>query len=306
MNVIDEFLLWLEAERRYSPLTVRNYSRDIDDFLAWYGVTREAFRAEDVVRTDILDWTIYLHEERRMATASVNRAVATLRTLWRWLKLHGHVEKNITTMISQFKTPRRLPQFVPETRMLELVEDMRADIDSEEFLRVRNALIVLLIYTSGLRLSELVEANVEDIASDYSSIRVMGKGGKQRVQPLLRGMAGVIKKYFRQISSQNICIGQKKPLILSQQGERLSRRTVQRVVDRTLKCAGVQGKTSPHVLRHTFATHLLNRGSDLREIQELLGHSSLRATQVYTHTDIERLKETYHTFHPRESGDAEE
>ena len=231
MNVIDEFLLWLEAERRYSPLTVRNYSRDIDDFLAWYGITREAFRAEDVVRTDILDWTIYLHEERRMATASVNRAVATLRTLWRWLKLHGHVKKNITTMISQFKTPRRLPQFVPETRMLELVEDMRADIDSEEFLRVRNALIVLLIYTSGLRLSELVEANVEDIASDYSSIRVMGKGGKQRVQPLLRGMAGVIKKYFRQISSQNICIGQKKPLILSQKGQRLSRRTVERVVD---------------------------------------------------------------------------
>lgn len=301
MNVIDEFLLWLEAERRYSPLTVRNYSRDIDDFLAWYGVTREAFRAEDVLRTDILDWTIYLHEERRMATASVNRAVATLRTLWRWLKLHGHVEKNITTMISQFKTPRRLPQFVPETRMLELVEDMRADIDSEEFLRVRNALIVLLIYTSGLRLSELVEANVEDIASDYSSIRVMGKGGKQRVQPLLRGMAGVIKKYFRQISSQNICIGQKKPLILSQKGQRLSRRTVERVVDRVLKGAGVQGKTSPHVLRHTFATHLLNRGSDLREIQELLGHASLRATQVYTHTDIERLKEVYHTFHPRES-----
>lgn len=301
MNVIDEFLLWLEAERRYSPLTVRNYSRDIDDFLAWYGVTREAFRAEDVVRTDILDWTIYLHEERRMATASVNRAVATLRTLWRWLKLHGHVKKNITTMISQFKTPRRLPQFVPETRMLELVEDMRADIDSEEFLRVRNALIVLLIYTSGLRLSELVEANVEDIASDYSSIRVMGKGGKQRVQPLLRGMAGVIKKYFRQISSQNICIGQKKPLILSQKGQRLSRRTVERVVDRVLKGAGVQGKTSPHVLRHTFATHLLNRGSDLREIQELLGHASLRATQVYTHTDIERLKEVYHTFHPRES-----
>ena len=301
MNVIDEFLLWLEAERRYSPLTVRNYSRDIDDFLAWYGITREAFRAEDVVRTDILDWTIYLHEERRMATASVNRAVATLRTLWRWLKLHGHVKKNITTMISQFKTPRRLPQFVPETRMLELVEDMRADIDSEEFLRVRNALIVLLIYTSGLRLSELVEANVEDIASDYSSIRVMGKGGKQRVQPLLRGMAGVIKKYFRQISSQNICIGQKKPLILSQKGQRLSRRTVERVVDRVLKGAGVQGKTSPHVLRHTFATHLLNRGSDLREIQELLGHASLRATQVYTHTDIERLKEVYHTFHPRES-----
>lgn len=306
MAIVDDFLLWLEAERRYSPLTVRNYRRDIDDFLSWQGITREEFEPRNIERTDILDWTIYLHEQRHLASASVNRSVATLRTLWRWMKERGYVEKNITSLISQFKTPRRLPQFVPETRMMELVDALRADIDSEEYLRLRNAVIILLIYTAGLRLSELVEANVDDIASDYSSIRVMGKGGKQRVQPLLEGMAIVLKKYFRQISSQNICIGQKKPLILSQQGERLSRRTVQRVVDRTLKCAGVQGKTSPHVLRHTFATHLLNRGSDLREIQELLGHSSLRATQVYTHTDIERLKETYHTFHPRESGDAEE
>lgn len=306
MAVVDDFLLWLEAERRYSPLTVRNYRRDIDDFLSWHGTTRDLFEPNDVERSDILDWTIYLHDERHLALASVNRAVATLRTLWRWLKERGYVEKNITTAVSQFKTPRRLPQFVPETRMMKLVESLRTDLDSEDFLRVRNAVIVLLIYTSGLRLSELVEANVDDIASDYSSIRVMGKGGKQRVQPLLDGMATVLKKYFRQISSQNICIGQKKPLILSQQGERLGRRTVQRVVDRVLKSAGVQGKTSPHVLRHTFATHLLNRGSDLREIQELLGHSSLRATQVYTHTDIERLKEAYHTFHPRESGEHKE
>ncbi len=306
MAVVDDFLLWLEAERRYSPLTVRNYRRDIDDFLSWHGTTRDLFEPNDVERSDILDWTIYLHDQRHLALASVNRAVATLRTLWRWLKERGYVEKNITTAVSQFKTPHRLPQFVPETRMMELVESLRADLDSEDFLRVRNAVIVLLIYTSGLRLSELVEANVDDIASDYSSIRVMGKGGKQRVQPLLDGMATVLKKYFRQISSQNICIGQKKPLILSQQGERLGRRTVQRVVDRVLKSAGVQGKTSPHVLRHTFATHLLNRGSDLREIQELLGHSSLRATQVYTHTDIERLKEAYHTFHPRESGEHKE
>ena len=156
MAIVDDFLLWLEAERRYSPLTVRNYRRDIDDFLSWQGITREEFEPRNIERSDILDWTIYLHEQRHLASASVNRSVATLRTLWRWMKEHGYVEKNITSLISQFKTPRRLPQFVPETRMMELVDALRADIDSEEFLPLRNAVIILLIYTSGLRLSELV------------------------------------------------------------------------------------------------------------------------------------------------------
>ena len=131
-------------------------------------------------------------------------------------------------------------------------------------------------------------------------MRVMGKGGKERIQPLLSSLGEVLRKYFIQISSQNICTGQKKALILSKKGERISRRTVERIVDRKLKGVGVQGKTSPHVLRHTFATRVLNEGGDLREIQELLGHSSLKATQVYTHLDIERLKHTYAMAHPRE------
>jgi integrase/recombinase XerC len=184
--------------------------------------------------------------------------------------------------------------------MMDVVEELREDIASDEFMRVRDALIVLLIYTAGLRLSELVEANMEDIAADYSSIRIMGKGRKVRVMPLLKSLEGVLKKYFSLNSSQNICIGQKKALILSNKGARLSRRTVERIVDRKLEGVGVQGRTSPHVLRHTFATHLLNEGADLREIQELLGHSSLKATQVYTHLDIERLKDVYAMAHPRE------
>ena len=134
----------------------------------------------------------------------------------------------------------------------------------------------------------------------------MGKGRKERVQPLLSGMGEILKKYFSQISSQNICTGQKFPLILSQKGRRISQRTVERIVSRVLKSSGVLGKTSPHVLRHTFATHLLNRGADLREIQELLGHSSLKATQVYTHTDIERLKEVVALAHPHSTPNGEQ
>lgn len=184
-----------------------------------------------------------------------------------------------------------------------IIEGLNDDIASDDGERLRDAVIMLLLYTCGLRLSELVEANVEDIASDFSSIRVCGKGNKIRIQPIVKSVGDVLKKYFSQNSSQNICIGQKKALILSKKGERINRRAVQRIVDRKLKCYGIQGKTSPHVLRHTFATHLLNSGADLREIQELLGHSALRTTQVYTHTNIESLKEVYKLAHPR--GDSE-
>ena len=300
MTLIDDFILWLEAERRYSPLTVRNYRRDVDDFVAFCGLTHDNFEPKSIRREDIEEWMVYLFEKRHLKAASVNRTLATLRTFWRWMLAHGHVERDLITTIHQYKTPKRLPTFVPDTRMDDVVVELRDDIASDDFERLRDALIVLLIYTAGLRLSELVEANMGDLSADCTTLRVMGKGRKERVQPILSSLVEVLKKYFIQISSQNICTTQKKALILSNKGERISRRTVQRIVERKLKDVGVQGKTSPHVLRHTFATRVLNEGGDLREIQELLGHSSLKATQVYTHLDIERLKHTYAMAHPRE------
>lgn len=299
MNVIDDFIVWLEAERRLSPLTVRNYRRDVDDFLSWLGVTRETFDPARIKREDIKDWSTSLFEERGLRASSVNRTIASLRTLWRWMLSHKVVKHDIFAGVHGYKTPRRLPVFVPDTRMMDVVEELRGDIASEDFERVRDALIILLIYTSGLRLAELVDANTEDLSADMSALRVVGKGRKERVQPIVGSLKGILKKYFGLISSQNICTSQKKALILSKKGERISRRTVERIVERKLKMSGVQGKASPHVLRHTFATHLLNDGADLREIQELLGHGSLRATQVYTHNDFERLKEVYEAAHPR-------
>lgn len=298
--LIDEFILWLTAERRYSPLTVRNYRRDVDDFVAFCGVTHDTFAPNSIKREDIEEWMVYLGEERKLKVTSVNRTMASLRTFWRWMLAHGHVDKDLMKTLHQYKAPKRLPTFVPDSRMEDLLAELREDIASDDFERLRDALIILLIYTAGLRLSELVEANTSDIAADYTSLRVMGKGRKERIQPLLGSLGEVLKKYFIQISLQNICTTQKKALILSKKGERISRRTVERIVDRKLKGVGIQGKTSPHVLRHTFATRVLNEGGDLREIQELLGHSSLKATQVYTHLDIERLKHTYAMAHPRE------
>ena len=293
----------LESERRYSPHTVGGYRRDLYAFFEWCGVDIEKFKPESFKRRDIDDWAVYLFDKRRLKATSVNRSLASLRSFWKWMLAQKYTTHDIVSAIKQFKTPKRLPTYVPETRMGGVIVALKEDIDSNDIERLREALIMLLLYTCGLRLSELVEANVDDISSDFSSIRVRGKGNKVRIQPIIKSVGNVLKKYFSQNSSQNICTGQKKALILSKKGERINRRMVQRIVDSKLKCYGIQGKTSPHVLRHTFATHLLNDGADLREIQELLGHSALRTTQVYTHTNIESLKEVYHQAHPRASSE---
>lgn len=300
MNLVDGFISYIEAERRYSPLTVRNYRRDIADFLEFIKVDADKFDPNTITRADVEEWIVYLFEERKLKAQSVNRGVASLRSFWKWMLGHGHANKDIVSVISQAKTPSRLPVFVSESRMTDVVAILRDDIASEDFERLRDAVIVLLFYTAGLRLTELATATIGDISQDMRTIRILGKGGKERIVPLIGRMGEILKKYFSQFSSQNICIGQKKALILSKKGEPISARTIERIVDSKLKGAGIQGKTSPHTLRHTFATHLLNEGADLREIQELLGHSSLKATQVYTHTYIEKLKEVYSTAHPRE------
>lgn len=290
----------LESERRYSPHTVGGYRRDIYAFLEWCGVDAEEFSPENFKRYDITDWAVYLFEKQGLKATSVNRSLASVRSFWKWMLKQGYTKLDIVGTVKQFKASKRLPTYVPKTRMSDVVVGLKEDIASDDSERLRDAVIMLLLYTCGLRLSELVEANVEDLSSDFSTIRVCGKGDKVRIQPIVRSVGMVLKKYFSQNSSQNICTDQKKALILSKKGERINRRAVQRIVERKLKCYGIQGKTSPHVLRHTFATHLLNDGADLREIQELLGHSALRTTQVYTHTNIESLKEVYHQAHPRE------
>jgi integrase/recombinase XerC len=300
MNLVDGFISYIEAERRYSPLTVRNYRRDIADFLEFTGIDADKFDPNTTTRADVEEWIVYLFEERKLKAQSVNRGVASLRSFWKWMLGHGHANKDIVSVISQAKTPSRLPVFVSESRMADVVAMLRDDIDSGDFERLRDAVVILLFYTAGLRLTELATATIGDISQDMRTIRILGKGGKERIVPLIGRMGEILKKYFSQFSSQNICIGQKKALILSKKGEPISARTIERIVDSKLKGAGIQGKTSPHTLRHTFATHLLNEGADLREIQELLGHSSLKATQVYTHTNIEKLKEVYSTAHPRE------
>lgn len=295
--MLTRFLQYLAAERRYSPLTIRNYRRDIGRFIEWLGTDEASFDPAAVRTEDIREWIVHRSESTSLGAASINREVSSLRSFFRWLHRTGRCERDICRSVPSLRTPKRLPVFVPESRMSDIVGDCTAE--SDDFVAERNALIVLLLYACGLRLAELVGIDRDDFNHDFTTLRIRGKGDKERLVPVLEFVREKILRYLDLIGRQNICKSGEKALILTQQGERISRSTVYRTVREQLQRSGVQGKKSPHVLRHTFATHLLNGGADMREIQELLGHASLQATQVYTHNSIAALKAVYAKAHPR-------
>ncbi len=304
-EIIERFARYLAAERRYSPLTVRNYRRNAERFAAWGAeASGGAFSLREARSEDIRSWIVSLSESGDMCSASINRTVASVRSLFRYLRREGEIERDLFAGISSLRTSRRLPTFVPDNRMAYVVREVLARLDSDDRRTRRDALMVLVFYTCGLRLAELTNIRRDDFTDGFSVLRVKGKGDKMRTVPLLDRVAREIKRGFERNYAENICSVDEKSLFLSSRGEPVSRSDVQRSVARLLRECGVKGKCSPHVLRHTFATHLLNDGADLREIQELMGHASLKATQVYTHNDIARLRQVYATAHPRSGGQA--
>lgn len=298
--MLSEFIRYLEAERRFSPLTVRNYRHDVEQFLAWLDTDDTHFDPRSVTTDLIREWIIHRTEQGKIGAGSMNREVSSLRALFRWLLRTGAAEKDPFRGIHSLKTSRRLPAFVPETRMTRIVDACACD--SEDFTPERNMLIVLMFYACGIRLAELVGIDRGDFSDDFSTLRVRGKGNKVRLVPVMEEVRRKILHYLALIERQNICKSGEKALFLTLKGKRISRSVVYRTVKAELAEAGVQGKKSPHVLRHTFATHLMNGGAGMREIQELLGHASLQATQVYTHNSIARLRDVYAKAHPREKG----
>lgn len=295
--MLHAFIHYLAAERRYSPLTLRNYERDLTQFFDWLGVTDETFDPKAITEECLRQWILHRSETTRLSAASLNREVSTLRSFCHWLHRNGLTERDASLRISSLKTPKRLPVFVPESRMTGIVRD--CETESDRFETERNALVILLFYACGLRLAELIGIDRDDFTDDYRSLRVLGKGNKERVVPVLEFVREKILHYLALIDRLKICRIEEKALILTQEGKRISRSTAYRIVKAELTRGGVQGKKSPHVLRHTFATHLLNGGADMREIQELLGHTSLQATQVYTHNSIAALRKVYEEAHPR-------
>jgi len=284
---IEKFMRYLEIEKNYSQHTILNYRLDLEGFSKFLGAT-------EIEKVDYLTLRKYLAalKEKNLGSRSVNRHLSSLRSFFRFLTREGLLKTNPMLSVSSPKQDKHLPQFLTEDEVTKLIESaFPKNLLDERGLRDRA--ILEAFYSTGMRISELVALNQEDIDFIGGIVKVMGKGRKERIVPIGERAIAVIRDYLKKRRKQA------EALFLNKSGRRITTRGVRNIVHKYIRFAGLKQGISPHTLRHSFATHLLNRGADLRSIQELLGHVNLSTTQIYTHLTTERLKTVYDKAHPR-------
>lgn len=297
-----DFLRWLESERNDSPNTVKAYGRDVaafEGFLdgfyggggwTWAGVDRLAIRG-------------FLAEgsRRGWSKRTIARALSAVRAFYKFLNLHHGVEVNPARAASTPKLEKRLPGYLDRGAIERLFDYAEVRAGEGTFRAARDRAMLELFYSTGMRLSELVGLNLDDLDLVSDQVRVRGKGRRERLLPLGRPAVAALRAYYLR-RDEVLSTGrgpERRAVFVSERGGRLTPRAVQLAVRRLLDAVSEGRKVTTHSLRHSFATHLLDAGADLRAVQELLGHASLSTTQIYTHTSVERLKRVYHQAHPR-------
>jgi integrase/recombinase XerC len=284
-ELVNFFLDHLSIERRLSSHTITSYSTDLEQFTAFVN----PIELQQVQAMDVRKWLISLSDDS-IQNRSINRKLATLRTFYKYLLRTGKITENPMASIRMVKTTKKIPHFVRESEMENLVENR---IIATNFSEARDELILFLLYGTGIRLAELISLQNSQVNLAAKTIRVIGKRNKERMIPIPAFLVELIETY------RQFCPFENAHLLLTDKGEPLYPMFVQRLVKKNLGEFSQLEKLSPHVLRHTYATHLLNRGADLNAIKELLGHANLAATQVYTHNSMEKMKAIYQQAHPK-------
>jgi integrase/recombinase XerC len=292
-KLLERFLTYLQAGRNASPYTIKNYGNDIGQFLDYCKVQRVA-SLEQVDRSLLRSYLAEL-DAVGYAKSSIARRVAELRSFGDFLVREGVLERNTFRMISAPRVPERLPRYLTVAE----VEALLAAPDTATPLGLRNRAIIEVLYAAGLRVSELVGMDVTDVDLAQAQVRVMGKGGKERIGLLGRSAVRAVRTYLEAGRPALLNRRPTSALWLNHRGGRLTVRGVALMLNQAGEQAGIRTRVSPHVLRHSFATHLLDGGADLRVVQELLGHANLATTQIYTHVSQSRAREVYMRAHPR-------
>lgn len=284
---IDKFLDYLKIEKDTSPHTVTNYAADLAAFSAFLGDVK----AEDVDHLTLRKFLAHLRIGK-YAKTTIARKLATIRSFFKFLYREGYLKKNPASSIFTPKLDKKLPHFLDESSVAKLIESP----DTKNAQGARDRAILETLYGAGIRVSELVGLDVENIDFISGVLKIMGKGKKERLAPIGEKALNALRSYLdkRRVKKES-----KKAVFLNKSGTRLRDRSVRRILDKYIRIVCIKEKVSPHTLRHSFATHLLDRGADLRSVQELLGHMNLSTTQIYTHVTPERLKSAYDKAHPR-------
>jgi integrase/recombinase XerC len=292
MVQVDSFMRYLRYEKRYSDHTLLSYYNDLSQFNAF--LTNLSKSVEHATSRDIRLWIAELIQDKNKET-SVNRKLSSLKSFFKFLQKEGKISVNPAKSVKTLKQPTRTPDFVTENEILKLLDNLPHPAD---FFEMRDILIFEIFYSTGMRRSELVNLKPEDVDFYSQSIKVLGKGKKERIIPVHQELLNKIKTYTeaKNIHQESTL---EKYMFLSKKQKQIDPKTVYNIIKKYLSMCITSDKKSPHVLRHTFATHLLNKGASLNSIKELLGHSSLAATQVYTHNSIQRLKDIHKQAHPK-------
>jgi integrase/recombinase XerC len=325
--IVEQFLNYLKFEKRFSEHTAKCYGADLAQFSEFLirtsdaeghatdslsatthdGGTATAVAVQTDKMVDELMLAVDVNEarsyltflnERSYSKATIARKLATLRSFYKYLVKSGRRSSNPLTAIRTPKQEKKLPRFLEYTEVKRLLETPPVD----SWLGARDRAILETLYSTGVRVSELVALNMDDVDFLGEILHIRGKGKKERITPISSSALQAIQRYmeYRNKRAQNNAHFDTKVLFVNKHGHRLSTRSVRRKMDKYLKMAGLDPAISPHTLRHSFATHMLNNGADLRSVQELLGHQSLSTTQVYTHLTTRKLKEVYDHAHPRD------
>jgi integrase/recombinase XerC len=290
MDYAVAFLNFLKFEKRYSKYTVEAYEMDLAQYFEY--CNQQHTNAIEATARVVRGWVVFLLESG-IANRSVNRKISSLKTFYKFLFREGYIQVNPLVKIESLKNRKTLPSFLTENQVNQVLDELQF---TDDYAGKRDRLIIEIFYHTGIRLSELINIRIQDIDISNQTLKVLGKRNKERIIPITQSLQKSISAYM---VFRNEIEGADAYLLLTNGGEKLYPVFVYNVVKQVLSLVTTQEKRSPHVLRHTFATHLLNNGAEINAIKELLGHSSLAATQVYTHNSFEKLKRIYKQAHPR-------
>jgi integrase/recombinase XerC len=308
-RLIHSFLDALSAEKGYSTHTLRAYRKDLLEFSRYLkksgfvktdgNEASKTVSVGDISSLAIRGYLGYLHKKNKKST--IARKLSAIRSFFRYSVKHGYAAGSPADAVATPKQEKTLPTYLPIDDMFRLLDSVQTDT----LLRARNRAIFETLYSCGIRVSELAGLDVQDVDFDSSVIRVMGKGKKERIVPIGTKATRALLNYRRKLEEapqrnlKTVDASPDGPLFLNKNGTRLTARSIARILDQIARACGISFPVSPHAFRHSFATHLLDAGADLRVVQELLGHKSLSTTQKYTHVSIDRLMEAYDKAHPR-------